>query len=93
MNSDDIIANAIREYWRKTSPVDVIVYFYQKYEYESDNEWEWHQELVCHQSFYNCDTVIFLNDFCEGQTCVKDITIVELDKITSYYANNVLKRG
>ena len=30
-------------------------------------------------------------DFCEGQTCVKDITIVPLHEVTSFYAENKLK--
>lgn len=90
MNSYDIIANAVREYWERNYPTDVVAFFYQKYEFERDDEWEWCEELVFPQGSDNWETVIFQNDFCEGQTCVKDITIVELDKITSYYAENVI---
>lgn len=90
MNSYDIIANAVREYWKRNYPTDVVAFFHQKYEFESDDEWEWCEELVFPQGSDNWETVIFQNDFCEGQTCVKDITIVELDKITSYYAENVI---
>lgn len=89
MNSYDIIANAVREYWKKDYPTDVVAFFYQKYEFEGDDEWEWCEELIFPKGSDDWETVIFQNDFCEGQTCVKDITIVELDKITSYYAENV----
>lgn len=90
MNSYDIIANAVREYWKRNYPTDVVAFFYQKYEFERDDEWEWCEELIFPQGSDNWETVIFQNDFCEGQTCVKDITIVELEKITSYYAENVI---
>ena len=89
MNSYDIIANAVREYWKENYPTDVIAFFYQKYDFESDDEWEWCEELIYPEGSDNWDDVIFHSDFCEGQTCVKDITIVELDKITSYYVENV----
>jgi hypothetical protein len=35
----------------------------------------------------NFEQVIFLSDFCEGQTDVKNIHIVELDKVTDFYYN------
>lgn len=40
--SSDIIEYAVKKYWREVvgTPVPVVVYFYQKYEYEGDDEWE-----------------------------------------------------
>ena len=87
-NSYDVVADAIREYWKTNYPRTVIAFFYQKYKH--DNEWEWCEELAeCH-AFNDYETVIFQNDFCEGQTCVKDILIVPLDDIVEYYTKNHL---
>ena len=87
-DSYDFVAEAVRKYWEETYPQDVVAFFYQKYEYEQ--EWDWHEELVECESSYDCQTVTFLYDFCEGQTCVKDITVVPLREITSYYTRNEL---
>ena len=82
MDSYDIIENAVREYWKQTgSPHEVVAFFYQKYENESEDKWEYLQELV----WERYDEVYFLNDFCEGQTCVKDIKIVSLDEVLECY--------
>ena len=56
--------------------------------YEYDDEWEWCEELVFCQGYNDYKTVIFEDDFCEGQTCVKDISIVPLDDIVEYYVKN-----
>lgn len=88
MNSYAIVEKAVLEYWDKTYPQEVIAFFYQKYAH--DDKWEWCEELV------ECDdsTVVFLNDFCEGQTCVKDMTIVPLDEIISFYVEqHGLRKG
>lgn len=87
-DSYDFVAEAVRKYWEDTYPQDVVAFFYQKYEYEQ--EWDWHEELVECESSSGYQTVYFLNDFCEGQTCVKDITVVPLSEVTSYYARNEL---
>lgn len=87
--SYDIVGEAVSEYWRETLfPCDVIAFFYQKYEYEKN--WEWREELVESHSDRDYESMTFLNDFCEGQTCVKDITIVPLWKVTEYYTQHVL---
>lgn len=88
-DSYDIIEAAVKEYWKKHLPIDVVVFFYQKYEH--DNNWEWCEELVESHSDSDYENMTFLNDFCEGQTCVKDITIVPLWEVTKYYTDNKLK--
>ena len=88
--SSDIIKKAIIEYWRESAPQDVIVFFYQKYSHEA--EWEFCKELVMANSSYDYDSMTFLNDFCEGQTDVRGITIVPLEKVTSYYAKHALNK-
>ena len=88
--SSDIIKKAIIEYWRESAPQDVIVFFYQKYSHEV--EWKFCKELVMANSSYDYDSMTFLNDFCEGQTDVKDITVVPLEDVTSYYAKHALNK-
>lgn len=87
MNSYDIIGEAVKKYWNESHPQDVVVFFYQKYDFE--DEWEWCEELVEAYSSTDYEKMMFLYDFCEGQTCVKDIRIVPLDDVTRYYAKNV----
>ena len=84
--SSDVVADAVREYWKTCYPRTVMAFFYQKYEY--DNEWEWCEELAECNASDDYETVIFQNDFCEGQTCVKNISIVSLDDIVEYYIKN-----
>lgn len=86
MSSYDIIADKVREYWKETYPQDVIAFFYQKYNFES--EWEWHEELVQPYGSSDYETVVYDNDFCEGQTDVKDINIVSLEEIIQFYIDN-----
>lgn len=89
-SSYDIIEEAVTKYWQESAPQDVIVFFYQKYSHEA--EWEFCKELVMANSSYDYDSMTFLNDFCEGQTDVKDITVVPLKKVTSYYAEHAIKK-
>lgn len=83
-NSYDYIADAVRTYWKNTFPQDVVVFFQQKY--SCDDEWECHEEVVFCESDSDYETVSFLSDFCEGQTCVENIIIVPLYKVLEYYA-------
>lgn len=89
-NSEKIIEKAIIEYWRESAPQDVIVFFYQKYAH--DSEWDFCQELVMANSSFDYESMTFLNDFCEGQTDVKDIIIVPLKDVTLYYAEHALNK-
>lgn len=92
MDSYDIIADTVRKYWNEVSrhPCDVIAFFYQRYDYESDNDWRFEQELCMPYSSDDFNTVEFLDDFCEGETEVKDIRIVPLDDILDYYVETKL---
>jgi hypothetical protein len=89
VNSYDIIAEKVREYWKETYPQDVIAFFYQKYDFESEMEWEWCRELISPHGSDDYERVIFENDFCEGQTDVKDVRIVPLDEIIDFYTDNI----
>ena len=89
--SDDIITNAVTEYWNKNGfPDDVIAFFKQKYEFERN--YEQRAELCMCEASDDYETVIFLFDFCEGQTDVTDIHIVSLSDVTDFYIENKLKK-
>ena len=87
-DSYDVVAEAVREYWKENYPEDMVAFFYQKYEYESDKEWEWKEELVECEGDCDYENMTFLYDFCEGQTCVKGLTVVPLRKVTAFYAEH-----
>lgn len=87
--STDIIAHEVRKFWYNTYPQTVVVFFYQSYD---GIEWEWCEEVACCQSFDDYINVIFINDFCEGQTKVKNIHIIPLWDITHYYGVNKIRR-
>lgn len=90
LTSYDIIANAVRKYWEETGyPHDVVVFFRQKHAH--DNQWFFHEELAYCSSSYDDETVTFHNDFCEGETDVKDIQIVSLDEVLNFYADNKIE--
>lgn len=82
-NSYDYIADAVRTYWKNTFPQDVVVFFRQKYSF--DDEWVCLEEVAFCESDSDYETVNFLNDFCEGQTCVENIIIVPLREVLEYY--------
>lgn len=91
MDSYDIVAEAVRKFWRENCPQPVIAFFYQKYDY--DNKWEWREELIECESSSNYDMVIFQMDFCEGQEDVKDLTIASLDEVIDFYEKNKIRQG
>lgn len=83
----DIIADAVRKYWKEESqhPESVVVYFYQKYDFDGDDKWIPCAEYVRpfnSDDFYN---MIFDHDFCEGQSDVKDINIASAEKVFDFY--------
>ena len=92
-NSYDIIADAVKAYWKANYPQDVVAFFKQKYSF--DDRWERCGELVECYGSDDYEKMIFLSDFCEGQTEVKDIVIVPLrEVINSYYEREIyLKVG
>lgn len=86
LNSYDIIEKAILEYWDEHHfQEDMVAFFYQKYEYGSDKDWEWQEEVVLADG---CGGMEFLIDFCEGQTCVKNLTLVPLYEVLRYYSES-----
>lgn len=91
MNSYDIVEQAVKQFWKENYPCDVIAFFYQKYEHEE--QWDWQEELVECRASNDYENMIFLNDFCEGQQCVKDLTIVPLIDVTNFYAKEKLLRN
>ena len=89
MDSYDVIAEAVKGYWKDEYPQDVVVFFQQKYSW--DDEWERCEELVeCHGSD-DYENMTFLSDFCEGQTEVKDVVVVSLREVTMFYSSMQIK--
>ena len=83
MDSYDVIAEAVKDYWKVNYPQDVVAFFRQKYSW--DDKWERCEELVeCHGSD-DYENMSFLSDFCEGQTEVKDVVIIPLREVTAFY--------
>ena len=89
--SDDLVAEAVikyykehEDYWAFSNHKYLVAVFYQKYAHSE--KWNHEIELLV----YNCDTdiVSFEDDFCEGQTDVKDIKIYELDDVLEYFKEN-----
>ena len=86
LNSYDIVEKAILEYWDEHHiQEDMVAFFYQKYEFESDKDWEWHEEIVLADGYGSMD---FLTDFCEGQTCVKNLTLIPLSTVLHQYSES-----
>lgn len=92
MTSDDIIGNAVRQFWQYVGECECVAFFEQKYDH-SEN-WE---KIKCVVSPYETTDglyVLFDYDFCEGQTDVRSIVIVALTDILDFYeANGGLKNG
>ena len=83
MDSYDVIAGAVKDYWKVNYPQDVVSFFQQKYSW--DDKWERCEELVeCHGSD-DYENMTFLSDFCEGQTEVEDVVIIPLREVTAFY--------
>lgn len=82
--SYNIIEDEVIKLWTKSGySYDVVAFFYQKYEWEK--EWNFCSEIIISDSSCTCE-MTFLKDFCEGETCVKDLKIVPLRDILEYYA-------
>lgn len=79
----DYVSHAVRSYWKSHYPQPVIAFFYQKYDFE--DVWEQCSELIDCESDMDCESVIFENDFCEGQTDIKCLHVVSLNNILNYY--------
>ena len=79
----DKVAECVRDFWNKSYPQDVVVFFRQKYSFE--NIWELHEELVECIGSCNFRDMEFLHDFCEGQTDFMLEKIVPLSDILECY--------
>lgn len=91
--SYEIVGDAVTKFWReKFFPMDVVCFFYQKYDYDHDDEWEWCEEFASPVSDSDYDKVLFQNDFCEGQSVVKDLVIVPFSEVAGYYTKNVIAK-
>ena len=86
LNSEQIIAKCVREFWKDKYPQDVVIFFEQKYDFE--NEWNNYICIAFCESDTDYDNITFLYDFCEGQTDVKNIYITPLTDVLSYFYQN-----
>lgn len=94
MDSYDIVGEAVHKFWEEEYPCDVVAFFYQKYDFEPDTRWQWCEEVItCTSSDIEYAVIEFLDDFCEGQTCVKDIRIVPLHEVISFYTEKHFTEG
>ena len=90
MSSYDVIAGAVKDYWKVNYPQDVVAFFQQKYSW--DDKWERCEELVeCHGS-NDYENMTFLYDFCEGQNEVKDVAIISLREVTAFYYERKIEK-
>lgn len=88
ITSYDIVGKAVRSYWDEHGyQDDMVAFFYQKYEFESDKDWVFMAEVVLTDGHGNIE---FLSDFCEGETCVKNLTVVPLDTVLEHYSDIVI---
>lgn len=88
LSSYDIVGKAVSEYWDKHGyQGDMVAFFYQKYEFDSDKDWRFMSEVVLADGHGNME---FLSDFCEGETCVKNLTLVPLDTVLEHYSDIVI---
>ena len=87
MNSYDYVSNAVKEYWEKTFPQDVVVFFEQRYTW--DNVWSEQNEVVEFTGDYDENSMEFRNDFCEGQDKVRNIHVVSLDVVLDHFRKNM----
>ena len=80
MTSSEQVANAVRKYWKENNyAFDVVVLFQQKYSWE--DSYELHEEIIEAVSDTELEIVEILNDFDEGQDCVKIEKIVPLSEV------------
>lgn len=88
-DSYDIIGEAVRKWWDRNYPCDVVVFFEQKYEYEHKDEWCPEEVIVTHDGSGGME---FDWDFCEGQTDVRNIYIETLYTVLMVYRERVVKQ-
>lgn len=90
--SNDIVAEAVKKYYKKHKYLwdefrdtkYLVATFNQKYCFDK----EWSREVVMLVYNHRTDSIIFADDFCEGQTDVKDVHIHDLDDVLEYFKEN-----
>ena len=80
----DYVAEAVRDYWNKTYPQDMVAFFEQKYDDPYDKEWIEMEELIESEGDFS-DNIIFHNDFNEGQTMIRNLEVVPLNDVLQFY--------
>ena len=81
---EEFIAEKVIELWCKTNNQEpVIAIFKQKYAFET--EWESVRILITNESENDEFLVTFDWDFNEGETCLKDLYLIELDTLIDVY--------
>lgn len=88
----DYVAEAVREYWSKTYPQDMVAFFEQKYDDPYDKEWIKMEELIESEGDFS-DNIIFHNDFNEGQTMIRNLVVVPLYEVLMRYRKEVIESG
>lgn len=87
----DYVEEEVKKFWNKKGYAhDVVVFFYQKYEWEQ--KWEFRKELVEAHSDTDMKNMTFLCDFCEGQTDFKLEDVVSLSDVLDYFSFDVYGR-
>ena len=75
MTTLDILSAIVDSYFKEHEADSIVITFSQKY--EADKLWD-HEIVVA--SRYPDGVICFDWDFCEGQTCIAAINIIELPK-------------
>lgn len=86
----DYVAEAVRDYWSKTHPQDMVAFFEQKYDDPYDKEWIKEEEIVMWCGDLT-DRLEFLNDFNEGQTMIRNLEVVPLDDVLQFYRQHKIE--
>lgn len=86
----DYVAEAVRDYWNKTHPQDMVAFFEQKYDDPYDKEWIEMEELIESEGDLS-DNIIFHNDFNEGQTMIRNLEVVPLYDVLQFYRQHKIE--
>lgn len=87
-DSYTIVGEKVRAFWRETYPQNCIAFFEQKYTWE--DKWDEREELIECNDCGDYETVIFENDFCEGQTDVRNVIVVSLNEVCDLYRDRII---
>ena len=87
MTSEDIIRVAILTFLGRFPGFEgqLAVMFDQKYEHEKEKDWERIQTVADISWNKDAPVIEFYDDFCEGQTDVRRVTITPLDIVLNWF--------